>query len=182
VAGQEAMRQEYASLKKNNTFTPVPQCDANSEPIDCKWVYKTKNNPNGTLRCKARLVIKGYKQVEGVNFDETYVPVGNMSTLPYLLGFVAHDQGKMDHLDVVTAFLNPKIDAEVYMEEPDGIEWLEQKLSTDGIEWLEPDNPTEPPNSEQYILRLNKALYGLRQAPRLWHKAIDGFLLSIGFH
>jgi hypothetical protein len=119
---QEAMRQEYASLKKNNTFTPVPQCDANSEPIDCKWVYKTKNNPNSTLRYKARLVIKGYKQVEGVNFDETYAPVGNMSTLRYLLSFMAHNEWKMDHLDVVTAFLNPEIDAEVYIQQPDGIE------------------------------------------------------------
>jgi hypothetical protein len=64
---QEAMRKEYASLKKNNTFTPVPKSEANSEPIDCKWVYKTKNNPEGTLRYNARLVIKGYMEVEGVN-------------------------------------------------------------------------------------------------------------------
>jgi hypothetical protein len=164
---QEAIWQKNASLKKNNTFTMVQQCDANSEPIDCKWVYKTKNNPNGILRYKARRVIKGYKQVEGVNFDETYVLVGNLSTLDYLLSFVAHNEWKIDHLDVVTAFLNSKIDAEVYMQQPDRFEWLEWKLSTDGIQWLEPDNPTESVNSEQYILRLNKALYSLHQAPCL---------------
>jgi len=78
------MRQEYASLKKNNTFTAVQESVVTSDPIDCKWVYKTKNNPNGTLRYKARLVIRGFKQIEGVNFDETYAPVGNMSTLPTL--------------------------------------------------------------------------------------------------
>ena len=62
---QEAMRQEYESLIKNNTSTPVSE--ANSQPIGCKWVYKTKHNPNGTVRYKARLVIKGYEQVEGIN-------------------------------------------------------------------------------------------------------------------
>jgi len=68
--------------------------------------------------------------VEGVNFDETYAPVGNMSTLRYLLCFVARNEWKMDHLDVVTAFLNPKIDAEGYIQQADGTEWLERKLST----------------------------------------------------
>jgi len=158
---QEAMRQEYASLIKNNRFTLVSE--ANSQPIGCKWVYKTKQNPNGTIRYKARLVIKGYEQVEGINFDETYAPVGTKSTLRYLLSFVARNESKIDHLDVVTAFLNPEIDAEVYMQQPDGIDWL------------------EPTTSELSILHLNKALYSLRQAPHLWHKASDGFLISIGF-
>jgi len=63
--------------------------------------------PNGTLRYKARLVIKGYKQVEGVNFDETYAPASNES---YLLSFVARNGWEIDHFDVVTAILNPKID------------------------------------------------------------------------
>jgi hypothetical protein len=86
-----------------------------------------------------------------------------MSTLRYLLSFVARNEWKIDHLDVVTAFLNPEIDAEVYMLQPDGIDWL------------------EPNTSKHSILRLNKALYGLRQAPHLWHKAIDGFLISMGY-
>jgi len=86
-----------------------------------------------------------------------------MSTLRYLLSFVARNEWKIDHLDVVTAFLNPEIDAEVYMQQPDGIDWL------------------EPTTSKLNILRLNKALNSLRQAPHLWHKAIDGFLISIGF-
>jgi len=88
------MRQEYALLKKNNTPTPVPQSEATSDPIDCKWVYKTESNPNGTLGYKARLAIKGFKQVEGVNFDETYASVGNMSTLRYLLSLVARNEWK----------------------------------------------------------------------------------------
>jgi len=93
-------------------------------------VYKTKHNPNGTIRYKARLVIKGYEQVEGISFDETYAPVGTMSTLRYLLSFVARNEWKIDHLDVVTAFLNPEIDAEVYMQQPDGVDWLEPTSMT----------------------------------------------------
>ena len=61
----------------------------------------------------------------------------------------------MDHLDVVTASLNPKIDTEVFMQQPAGIEWLERKLATDAIDFIEPPESTEPPTHEQYILCLN---------------------------
>ena len=92
---------------ENHTFTPVEY--TYSKPIGCKWVYKTKTNPDGTLRYKARLVIKGYKQVQGVGFEETYAP----------------------ELDVVSAFLNPAIDKEVYMQLPEGIkELLGEPLSS----------------------------------------------------
>ena len=97
----------------------------------------------------------------------TYAPVGKLTTLRYLLSLAAQNQWNIDHLDVVTAFLNPEIDAEVYMQIPDGIEWLEAPSGfTSGCRFL----------------RLNKALYGLRQAPKLWHDEISGFLLSLGLH
>jgi len=76
---------------------------------------------------------------------------------------MAYNSWNSDHLDVVTAFLNPKIDKVVYAELPEGSDWLSESLRTG-------------------FLQLNKALYGLKQAPRLWHQSIDGFLLSIGFH
>jgi hypothetical protein len=116
------------------------------------------------------LVVKGYEQVEGIDFDETYAPVGKLTTLRYLLSFAAQNGWNIDHLDVVTAFLNPEIDTEMYMRLPDGIEWLETS----------PGNSTETPKCQ--FLRLNKALYGLRQAPKLWHDEISGFLLSLGLH
>jgi hypothetical protein len=117
-----AMQQEYASLLENRTFTPVEH--AHSKPIGCKWVYKTKTNPDDTLRYKARLVIKGYEQVQGVDFEETYAPVSKMPTLRYLMACAAQGGWEIDQLDVVTAFLNPAIDKEVYMQLPEGIEWL----------------------------------------------------------
>jgi hypothetical protein len=82
-----AMQQEYASLLENRTFTPVEH--AHSKPIGCKWVYKTKTNPDDTLRYKARIVIKGYEQVQGVDFEETYAPVSKISTLRYLMACAA---------------------------------------------------------------------------------------------
>jgi hypothetical protein len=147
---------------ENNAFTIVKHTE--SKPIGCKWVHKTKNYPDGTLRCKARLVVKGYEQVKGIDFDETYTPVvGKLTTLRYLLSFMAQNTWNSDHLDVVTAFLNPEIDKVIFAELPEGIDWLSESPKTG-------------------FLRLNKALYGLKQPPRLWHQSIDGFLLSIGFH
>jgi len=117
-----AMQQEYASLLENHTFTLVEH--ARSKPIGCKCVYKTKTNPDSTLRYKARLVIKGYEQMQGIDFDETYAPVSKMTTLRYLMCRTAQEYWEMDQLNVVTAFLNPAIDKEVYMQLPEGIEWL----------------------------------------------------------
>src|SRR5258705_7229734 len=135
-----------------------------SKPIGCKWVFKTKINPDGSTRYKARLVIKGYQQVEGVDFTETYAPVSKMATFRLLLSKCAKQHWSIDHLDVVTAFLNPKIDRnDIYMDLPEGVEWLDPRLV--GCR----------------SLRLLKALYGLKQAPRLWFEDIRAFLLSLGF-
>jgi len=103
--------------------------------------------------------------VKGIDFDENYVPVGKLTTLRYLLCFMAYNSWNSDHLDVVTAFLNPEIDKVVFTELPKGINWL-----------------SESNTRRSGFLCLNKVLYGLKQATRLWHQSIDGFLLSISFH
>jgi len=136
--------------------------------MGCRWAYKTKRNPNGRIRYKARIVIKGYEQIHGVDFDEIYASVGKLFNQRYLLSFAAQNNYKIDHRDVVTALLHPEIDTEIYMQLPEGIEWLESTAMLGG--------------NLDCILRLSNALYGLRQAPRLWHQEIDGFLQSIGFH
>ena len=172
---KEAMRQEWHALVENHTFDVVQGTKGNpayestidipmEEPIGCKWVYRRKINPDGSTRYKARLVIKGYKQKEGIDYDKTYVPVSKMATFRLLLALAAQYSWDVDHMDVVTAFLNPKIDRNnIYMEMPLGIEWLYPGTALTGS-----------------ALILQKALYGLKQAPRLWYEDIDGYLQSIG--
>jgi len=158
---KSAMQEEYASLMENNAFTLIKHTE--SKAIGCKWVYKSKHYPDGTLRYKAQLIVKGYEQVKGIDFDKTYVPVSKLTSLHYLLCFMVFNSWNSDHLDVVTVFLNPEIDKVVYAELPEGIDWLSE-LSRIGF------------------LHLNKPLYELKQAPRLWYQSIDGFLISIRFH
>jgi len=173
---KEAMRQEWQALVDNHTFdimvkgntVPTPTTDRTvEEPIGCKWVYKRKINPDGSTRYKARLVIKGYEQKEGIDYDETYAPVSKMATFRLILALAAQYGWDVDHMDVVTAFLNPKIDRDnIYMEMPLGIDWLVSDVGS---------------MSDGSVLILRKALYGLKQAPRLWYEDIDGYLQSIGF-
>jgi len=159
---KRAMEEESTSILLNNTFSALNSREAQQlqvKPIGSKWVYKTKHNPDGSIRYKARLVIKGYEQME---FGETYAPVGKLTTFRYLISLIGRYGWNMDHLDVVTAFLNPEIDDDdIYMTLPEG--WPE------GL------------NAPKIIVRLRKALYGLKQAPRLWHDDINAFLLSLGF-
>jgi len=157
-----AMEEEYTSILLNKTFTTVSSREARQlwvKPIGSKLVYKTKHNPDGTIRNKAHLVIKGYKQTD---FGETYAPVGKLTTFQYLISLVGKHGWKIDHLDVVTAFLNPEVnDNDIYMTLPEG--WPE------GL------------NAPMNVVRLKKALYGLKQAPRLWHNDINTLLLSLDF-
>jgi len=80
------------------------------EPIGCKWIYKKKINPDGSTRYKARLVIKGYEQKEAIDYNETYAAVSKMATFRLILALTAQYSWDVDHMDVVTAFLNPSID------------------------------------------------------------------------
>jgi len=192
---KEAMRQEWQSLIENQTFETVEgshkgispnkltdKSKSTEEPIGCKWIYRRKTNPDGSTRYKARLVIKGYEQKEGIDYDETYAPVSKMATFRLLLALAAQHDWNVDHMDVVTAFLNPKIDRDnIHMSLPHGIDWLETTgPETTGSEITELDTIAHKVSRAKSLI-LRKALYGLKQAPRLWYEDIDGFLHSIGF-
>jgi len=143
---KRAMEEESTSILLNNTFSALNSREARQpqvKPNGSNWVYKTKHNPDGSTRYKARLVIKGYKQTD---FGETYAPVGKLTTFRYLISLIGRYGWNMDHLDVVTAFLNPEIDDDdIYMTLPEG--WPE------GL------------NAPKIVVRLRKALHGLKQAP-----------------
>lgn len=112
------------------------------------------------IRNKARLVAQGYRQEEGIDYDETFAPVARLEAIRIFLAFAAAKNFKVNQMDVKSAFLNGKLNEEVYVKQPPGFE--------------DPDHP-------DHVYRLDKALYGLKQAPRAWYDTLSQFLLSIGF-
>jgi hypothetical protein len=97
-----------------------------------------------------------------MDFGETFASAGNLPTCRYLITHMGRYAWNVDHLDIVTAFLNPEIDDDdIYMTLPQG--WLQ------GL------------NTPKIIVRPRNANYGLEQAPRLWYNDINAFLLSLGF-
>jgi len=104
------------------------QTEGSGEPIGCKWVYQRKINPDESTLYKARLVIKGYAQKEGIDYDETNAPVNKLTTIRLLLALSAQHGWNVDHMDVVTVFLNPKINQDnIHMAPSPGIECIRKK-------------------------------------------------------
>ena len=134
---------------------------AGHRPIGLKWVYKLKRDTDGIiLKHKARLVAKGYVQRPGIDFDEVFAPVTRLDSVRLLLAVAAQFKWQVHHMDVKTAFLNGELGEEVYVTQPPG--FIDGKNSSK-------------------VLRLHKALYGLRQAPRAWNTKLHAVLVSLGF-
>jgi hypothetical protein len=91
--------------------------------IGTKWVFRNKQDENGVVtRNKARLVVKGYSQLESLDFDETSTPVSSLESIHILLAYPAHHCCKFYQMNVKSAFLNGSIKEEVYVEQPSGFE------------------------------------------------------------
>ncbi|KRZ60184.1 Retrovirus-related Pol polyprotein from transposon TNT 1-94 [Trichinella nativa] len=133
---------------------------AKKKAIKSKWVFKTKYKEDGTIeKRKARLVAKGYSQLQGIDYEDTFAPTLGYSSLRYLLSLAAKYNLEVDQMDVVTAFLNPSLNEEIYMELPTGV----------GDE------------NNKYC-RLRKSIYGLKQASRAWYGMLDDILRSFGLN
>jgi len=156
----EAMNEEIGAIEKSKTWELVDLPEG-KDAIGVKWVYKTKSNAEGKIdRHKARLVVKGYKQQQGKDYDETFAPVARMETVRTVLSIAAQHKWKIYQMDVKSAFLNGVLKEEVYVEQPPGYEVEGQ---------------------EHKVCKLKKALYGLKQAPRAWYSRIDAYLIDNGF-
>jgi hypothetical protein len=159
---KRAMEEESTLILLNNTISALNSREARplrDHPIGSKWVYKTKHNPDGSTQNKVRQVIKGYEQTD---FGVTYTPAGKLTTFWYLISLIGRYGWNMDHLHAVTTFQNPELD-------------------DDDIHTTLPEGWAEGLNAYKIIVRLRKALYGFKQAPRLLHDDINTFLLSLGF-
>ena len=155
-----AMNEELDQIEKNSTWELVPR-PSDKNIIGSKWVFKNKLNEQGKIvRNKARLVCKGYAQVEGQDFDETFAPVARMEAIKMFLAYACHKHFKVYQMDVKSAFLNGSLEEEVYMEQPECFSLIDK-----------PD----------YVCKLKKALYGLKQALRSWYARLDKYLQDKGF-
>ena len=155
-----AMQEELNQFERCEVWELVkPPKDASI--IGTKWVFKNKMDEFGTItRNKARLVAQGYNQQEGIDFDQTYAHVARLESIRMLLAYACYKKFKLYQMDVKSAFLNGLLKEEVYVKQPPGFEHEQY-----------PD----------YVFKLKKALYGLRQAPRAWYERLSKFLLKNGF-
>jgi hypothetical protein len=153
------MNAELEALEQNNTWSLVP-LPSGHKPIGCKWVYKIKYKSDGTIeRYKARLVAKGYTQVEGIDYQETFSPTAKVTTLRCLLTVAAARNWFIHQLDVQNAFLHGDLHELVYMEPPPGLRR----------------------QGENIVCRLNKSLYGLKQASRNWFSTFSEVIKKAGY-
>ena len=155
---QDGMTTECDSLRKNKTWTLVER-PADRKVLRGKWVYKLKRGPGGDIaRWKARWVVRGFEQVEGLDYTETFASVVKPMSYKALFAIAAALDLEIEQMDVQTAFLYGQIDEEIYVEQPTGLE--------DGT---------------NRVCKLNRALYGLKQSPRIWFQTLAQFLKTLGF-
>ena len=106
---------------KQEVWALVPRPKGKST-IGTRWVFRNKVDDGIIVRNKARLVAKGYSQEEGIDYDETYTPVARLEAIRIFLAFAAHSNFKVYQMDLKSAFLNGKLEEEVYLEQPPGFE------------------------------------------------------------
>ncbi|KAH9084296.1 hypothetical protein LEN26_020917 [Aphanomyces euteiches] len=156
----EATNAEYQAMLANNVWELVP-LPAGRKALKGKWVWKAKYHADRSLeRFKARLCLKGYLQIAGVDFTDTYAPVLRLDSLRLLCALIATLDLETAQLDVKTAFLNGDLDEDIYMDQP-------ERYQVEG--------------KTNMVCKLNKSIYGLKQAPRQWNKKLNNCLLAMGF-
>jgi hypothetical protein len=153
------MNEEYRYLMENNTWDLVP-LPKGRKLVRCKWVYITKYALNGSVeRHKAQLVSKGFSQVEGIDYNETFAPVAKMNSICLVLSLATSHKWEVHQMDVKSTFLHEDLQEEIYMEQPPGYVH----------------------NDSSLVCLLKKSFYGLKKAPRAWYAKMDNFLIDTGF-
>nr|GFA12730.1 Gag-Pol polyprotein [Tanacetum cinerariifolium] len=141
----DSMQEELLQFKRLNVWVLVPAPN-NISPLTLKWLFKNKHDEEQTIiRKKSLLVVRGYRQEEGINFEESFAPVARMEAIRIFLAYAAHKSFLVFQMDVKTAFLHGSLKEDVYVCQPEG--------------FIHADHPS-------HVYKLKKALYGLKQAPR----------------
>ncbi|GJR27125.1 putative ribonuclease H-like domain-containing protein [Tanacetum coccineum] len=141
----ESMQEELLQFKRLDVWVLVPPPD-NIKPLTLKWLFKNKHDEENTIiRNKTRLVVRGYRQEEGIDFKESFASVARMEAIRIFLAYAAHKSFTVFQMDVKTTFLHGTLKEDVYVCQPEG--------------FIDVDHPS-------HVYKLKKALYGLKQAPR----------------
>ncbi|KAL0537146.1 hypothetical protein IC582_026116 [Cucumis melo] len=157
---KKAIKSELDSLTMNQTWVLV-DLSMGSKLIRCKWIFKRKIKPNGSIeKYKARLVVVGYTQKQGIDYFDTYSPVTKITTIKALIALAAIHSLLIHQMDVKTAFLNHDLEEEIYMTQLEGFKVHGQK---------------------DKVCKLKKSLYDLKQAPKQWYEKFNNTLLNNGF-
>nr|GFB63428.1 retrovirus-related Pol polyprotein from transposon TNT 1-94 [Tanacetum cinerariifolium] len=156
LAWIESMQEELLQFKRMDVWMLVPTPD-NILPLTLKWIFKNKHDEEQTvIRNKSRLVVRGYPQEEGLDFEESFALIARMEAIRIFLAYATHKWFTVFQMDVKTTFLHGLLKEDVYVCQPKG--------------FIDADHPS-------HVYKLKKALYGLKQAPRAWYGELSTFLL-----
>ena len=155
----DAMETEIKAMEDLDVWEAVPR-PADTNIVSCKWIYKIKHNAHGEIsRYRARLVARGFTQIHGTDYLDTYAPVTRLETIRLLFALAVEKDWEIRQIDVKTAYLYGDLDEAIYMEPPKGYD------IPDGC-----------------VLLLKKALYGLKQAGRQWYKRLREVVSKFDLH
>jgi hypothetical protein len=156
---KDAMQSELASLRETESYL-LCMLPAGRKAISCRWVYKIKMIENKIHRHKARLVARGFMQKFGVDYTETYAPVASLDAIRLICCEAFLRDMTLDQLDIKTAYLYGDLKEEVYMRQPPGF---------------------TAPGKKDHVLKLQKSLYGLKQAGKCWYTKLYTFIQEQGY-
>ncbi|CAG7854428.1 Retrovirus-related Pol polyprotein from transposon TNT 1-94 Includes: RecName: Full=Protease; Includes: RecName: Full=Reverse transcriptase; Includes: RecName: Full=Endonuclease [Serendipita indica DSM 11827] len=158
----QAAIEEVRAHLENGTWKLV-RLPQGKKAIGSRWVFKIKRDADGSIsKYKGRIVAKGYAQREGIDYTETFAPTARFGAPRTIIALAALEDWELESVDISTAFLNGEIDAEVYMQKPEGVEFE----GYEGTSW---------------VLQLLKGLFGIKQGPRIWSVKLHTVLSEIGF-
>ncbi len=153
-----SIAEEINALKRENVLIEVP-AQKGIKLLITKWEFKIKTGDhNEVIKYKSRLVVKGYSQIAGVDFTDTFAPVAKAKTIKLLLAIAAMYGLNMKQIDFKNAFLNSELPEDIYIAAPEGYQ-----INTGNV------------------FKLNKSLYGLKQAPFLWNATVNEILINLGY-
>jgi len=155
---EAGMAKERAGIEASGTFGPKIT-DHKGSAVKSKWAFRVSREADGEVKMRSRIVGKGYSQIPGIDYHETFAPTVAVKTLLMVLHIAASEDMGIRNLDISNAYLESPIDTELFMELPK-------------TEWV---------GDSRTVVRLLKSIYGLKQSGELWNKRLNNILVSAGY-